>query len=241
VSILFISDLHLDAAWPRVSDQFFDFLEQRASKASDLYILGDLFETWIGDDDDDPHKLEIVRAIRAVSDSGVNCFFMHGNRDFVIGEDFARRAGVTLLGDTCLLGLGNERIALLHGDTLCTDDAEYQAVRAMVRNPAWQQGMLARSLEERRAFADQARDASRNSMGDKPEQIMDVNQQTVEQTMLELGVSTLIHGHTHRPGIHRFELGGNKVRRIVLGDWYEQGSVLSWDGKGFDLESLPRA
>lgn len=241
VSTLFISDLHLDGAWPEVSDQFMSFLEERASKAARLYILGDLFETWIGDDDDDPHKLKIGQALHALSLQGVEMYFMHGNRDFVLGEDFARRAGMKLLGETCVLKLGKEQVGLVHGDTLCSDDVEYQKFRNMVRNPQWQQSMLARSLEERRAFASQARDASRSTMGGKPAEIMDVNQETVEETMLELGVSTLIHGHTHRPAIHQFELAGRPARRIVLGDWYEQGSVLSWDGSGFELESLPRS
>ena len=240
VSTLFISDLHLDGAWPEVSDQFMSFLAKRASKASSLYILGDLFETWIGDDDDDPHKARVGQALHTLSCQGVDIFFMHGNRDFVLGEDFASRAGMTLLDETCLLNLGTERVGLVHGDTLCSDDLEYQAFRSMVRNPQWQQRMLALSLEERRAFANQARDVSRGNMGGNPAEIMDVNQQTVEKTMLELGVSTLIHGHTHRPAIHRFELAGRQARRIVLGDWYEQGSVLSWDGSAFELESLPR-
>lgn len=241
VNTLFISDLHLDGAWPEISEHFLSFLANRASKASSLYILGDLFETWIGDDDDDPHKAEVGQALHALSLAGVKIFFMHGNRDFVLGEAFARRAGMTLLGESCVLELGTERVGLVHGDTLCSDDLEYQAFRSMVRNPQWQQRMLALSLEQRRAFASQARDVSRSNMGDSPAEIMDVNQQTVEQTMLELDVSTLIHGHTHRPGIHRFELAGRQARRIVLGDWYEHGSVLCWDGNEFELESLPRS
>ncbi|MCJ7557399.1 MAG: UDP-2,3-diacylglucosamine diphosphatase [Gammaproteobacteria bacterium] len=241
MNTLFISDLHLDGAWPEVSDHFMAFLANRASKASSLYILGDLFETWIGDDDDDPHKLAVGQALHTLSLQGVEIYFMHGNRDFVLGEDFARRAGMKLLGETCVLKLGTEQVGLVHGDTLCSDDVEYQKFRSLVRNPQWQQGMLARGLDERRAFARQARDASRGTMGDKAPEIMDVNQNTVEETMLELGVSTLIHGHTHRPAIHQFELAGRPARRIVLGDWYEQGSVLSWDGSGFELESLPRS
>lgn len=241
MSILFISDLHLDGAWPEISEQFFAFLETRASKAESLYILGDLFESWVGDDDDDPHKLRICQALRALTDSGVSCYVMHGNRDFMLGADFAKRCGARMLDDPHVIELGGQKVALMHGDTLCTDDAEYLAFRGMVRNPRWQEAMLTRSLDERRGFAAKARDVSRDAMGDKPAEIMDVNQQAVQQAMLKLGVKTLIHGHTHRPAIHEFELGAGSARRIVLGDWYEQGSVLRWDGSELKMETLPRS
>lgn len=241
MTILFVSDLHLDGEWPHISDQFFEFLRTEARQAQALYILGDLFESWVGDDDDDAHKAEICQALRAVADAGVDCYFMHGNRDFMIGADFAARAGFTLLEDPTVIELGGEKVALLHGDTLCTDDHDYQAFRGMVRNPRWQQAMMARSLEERRGFAAQARDASRAAMDGKSEEIMDVNAAEVVRAMEALGVQTLVHGHTHRPAVHTMQTAGGPARRIVMGDWYEQGSVLRWDGQDFHLQALPRA
>lgn len=240
MTTLFVSDLHLDGEWPHISAQFFEFLQTEARQARALYILGDLFETWVGDDDDDAHKAQVEAALRDLSDAGVPCYFMHGNRDFMVGEDFAARAGLTLLADPTVVDLGGQKVALMHGDTLCTDDHEYQAFRGMVRNLHWQRAMLTRSLEERRGFAAQARDASRAAMGGKPEEIMDVNAAEVIRVMDELGVQTLIHGHTHRPAIHRLETAGGPARRIVLGDWYDQGSVLRWDGQDFDLQTLAR-
>jgi UDP-2,3-diacylglucosamine hydrolase len=241
MSILFISDLHLDSQWPEITEQFFAFLRDEAAHASALYILGDLFETWIGDDDPDPHKAAIGLAIRELADSGVTVYFMHGNRDFVLGPAFAAKAGLTLLDDPCVLDLAGESVALMHGDSLCTDDAEYQAFRAMVRNPDWQRAMLARSLDERRAFAARARMASLQGASAKNEQITDVNDEAVAQRMSELGVRTLVHGHTHRPAVHELEVDGVTARRIVLGDWYEQASVLDWSEQGgFRLESRSR-
>jgi len=241
MTVLFISDLHLDREWPEISEQFFAFMRDEAVHATALYILGDLFETWIGDDDPDPHKAAVGEAIRTLADSGVKCYFMHGNRDFVLGPAFAKRAGLSLLEDPCLVELAGDAVALMHGDSLCTDDTEYQAFRAMVRNPDWQQAMLARSLEERRAFAARARMTSLQGASAKAEQITDVNAGAVVSSMSRLGVRTLIHGHTHRPAIHQLEVDGEAARRIVLGDWYEQASILRWtEQEGFRLESRCR-
>jgi len=161
-------------------------------------------------------------------DSGVPIYFMHGNRDFLLGAEYAKRAGMELLADPTIVELDGERTLLMHGDTLCTDDVEYQKFRGLVRNPAWQQQFLAKPLAERRAFAAQARGESRKQTAMKAAEIMDVNQGAVESAMRTHGVRRLIHGHTHRPATHRFDLDGQAAERIVLGDWYEQSSVLTW-------------
>ena len=228
MSTLFISDLHLDAARPHIVELFTRFVAEDARQAEALYILGDLFESWIGDDDDSPLAQQVGQSLRALMQTGVPVFFMHGNRDFLLGQNYAKRAGMTLLVDPAVVQLDGERTLLMHGDTLCTDDAAYQEFRAVVRNPEWQNQFRARSLSERHAFAAQARAESvKHTAGAKPE-IMDVNQHAVIAAMREHGVRTLIHGHTHRPATHRFELDGQNAERVVLGDWYEQSSVLTW-------------
>jgi UDP-2,3-diacylglucosamine hydrolase len=228
MSTLFISDLHLDPARPHIVELFTRFVAGDARRAEALYILGDLFESWIGDDDDSPLAHQVAESLSAFKDSGVPVFFMHGNRDFLLGETYARRAGMTLLDDPAVVEFGGERTLLMHGDTLCTDDTAYQEFRAVVRNPDWQKQFRARSLSERHAFAAQARAESvKHTAGAKPE-IMDVNQGAVAAAMRKHGVRTLIHGHTHRPATHRFDLDGQAAERIVLGDWYEQSSVLTW-------------
>jgi len=228
MSTLFISDLHLDAARPHIVELFTRFIAAGARAAEALYILGDLFESWIGDDDDSPLALQVAQSLYALKQSGVPVFFMHGNRDFLLGEAYAKRAGMTLLDDPTVIEFGGQPTLLMHGDTLCTDDAAYQEFRAVVRNPDWQKQFRARSLSERHAFAAQARAESvKHTAGAKPE-IMDVNQAAVLAAMRKHGVRTLIHGHTHRPATHRFEFDGQVAERIVLGDWYEQSSVLTW-------------
>jgi len=228
VRTLFISDLHLDEARPQIVDLFTRFLADEARQADALYILGDLFESWIGDDDNAPLATRVAHALRALRDRGVPIYFLHGNRDFLLGTDYAARAGIELLADPAIVELDGERTLLMHGDTLCTDDIEYQTFRNLVRDPAWQAQFLAKPLAERRAFAAQARGESRKQTAMKAAEIMDVNQAAVESTMHEYGVHRLIHGHTHRPAAHRFELDGRTAERIVLGDWYEQSSVLTW-------------
>ena len=240
MTTLFISDLHLEAERPEIGEQFLAFLAGEATTAEALYILGDLFESWVGDDDPNPHYRVMKRAIRELSDSGVPVCFMHGNRDFAIGEQFASETGVTLLDDPCTVDLYGERVLLSHGDALCTDDVEYQQVRAMTRNPEWQAMMLAKPLAERLAFAQQARQQSAAHAATRAENIMDVNQDAVVATLLEAGVGVLLHGHTHRPAIHEVDLGDRTATRIVLGDWYQHGSVVRWDEGGPRLEALPR-
>jgi UDP-2,3-diacylglucosamine hydrolase len=164
---------------------------------------------------------------------------MHGNRDFLLGEGFARATGCTLLTDPTVIELGGEPTLLMHGDTLCTDDTEYQQFRALVRNPAWQQQFLARPITERRAIAANLRETSRQRTGDKAAYIMDVNSRAVDAALRAHGVQRLIHGHTHRPAVHALDIDGQPAQRIVLGDWYEQGSVLRCDADGLHLETLP--
>jgi UDP-2,3-diacylglucosamine hydrolase len=240
VSVLFISDLHLDPARPEITDRFLGFLEAEAAGAEALYILGDLFEAWVGDDDPEPEKRRVVAALKALKAAGPPCFFMRGNRDFLTGQVFASRAGVRVLPDPSVVELFGERVVLMHGDTLCTDDTEYQAFRRTVRDPAWQDRFLAQPLSHRLAMAAQARDASRRHTGMTPSEIMDVNEDAVIEALRSAGVDTLIHGHTHRPGVHTHRVDDRTATRIVLGDWYTQGSVLRWDSSGYRLDVLPR-
>ena len=240
MNTLFISDLHLDSERPSSIQQFIRFTEEEASTAAALYILGDLFEAWIGDDDTHPGYEPIIEALASLKLRGTPCFFMHGNRDFLVGKRFAAATGCQLLAEHKIVELGDKRVLLTHGDLLCTDDKPYMDLRATVRDPNWQRDFLAKSLEERRVIADDLRDKSQIAVAEKPPEIMDVNQQTVEATMCEHEVSILLHGHTHRPGIHHFDLNGIEATRIVLGAWYEQGSVVRWDANGFQLATLSR-
>lgn len=237
---LFVSDLHLDAASPEIARQFHAFLEDEVRSAEALYILGDLFEAWLGDDDTDPAARATVRALRALTDSGVPVFVMHGNRDFLIGERFCRETGATLLPDGTVIELCGERAALMHGDALCTDDASYQRLRRIVRNPLVRGLFRIMTLNQRRALAVRMRAGSRAHVGMTAPEIMDVNAEAVAQAFREAGVRTMIHGHTHRPAVHPLEIDGAPAKRIVLGDWYTQGSVLEVTAGGFELRTLPR-
>lgn len=236
---LFISDLHLDDERPAITELFLDFLRGEASQAEALYILGDLFESWIGDDDDSALALRVQQAMAGLTARGVAGYFMAGNRDFLVGERFAATTGFRLLGDPTRIDLAGVPTLLMHGDTLCTDDVAYQQFRNLVRAPAWQQNFLAQPLEQRRAFARHAREQSRAHTGNAMAAIMDVTDAAVREAMAAQGVTRLIHGHTHRPDRHRFELDGVPVERVVLGDWYEQGSVLRVDGAALALEGIP--
>jgi UDP-2,3-diacylglucosamine hydrolase len=240
MTTLFISDLHLEADRPEIGEQFFNFLGGEAREAEALYILGDFFEAWVGDDDPDEYYASIKKALRALVDHGVPVYFMHGNRDFMIGEKFASETGVTILPDPCPAEFYGKQVLLSHGDALCIDDIEYQKVRAMTRSPEWQAAILAKPLEERLAIAAHARAQSlaRNVASD--DEIMDVNANEVVRVISEHGVDILLHGHTHRPAIHEVAVDDRIARRIVLGDWYEQGSVLRWDEDGPVLSGIPR-
>ena len=238
MTALFISDLHLNSQRPQSTREFLAFMERRARGAQRLYVLGDLFEAWIGDDDDDRELDPILDSLAAVSRGGTTCYFMHGNRDFLVGPRFAARTGCRLLGDYETVELYGERVLLTHGDLLCTDDKRYMTLRATVRDPKWQRDFLAKPLSERRKVALDLRALSQSEVAAKPEEIMDVNAATVAATMRKSGVRTLLHGHTHRPGVHRVELDGREATRIVLGAWYEHGSCVRWDESGFELEML---
>jgi UDP-2,3-diacylglucosamine hydrolase len=238
VSKLFISDLHLDPAQPETIEQFTGFVEREALGARALYILGDLFEAWIGDDDDDPKLEPIVAALARLRDAGVPCAVMHGNRDFLLGPRFCAATGSRLLRDFETIEIESQRVLLTHGDLLCTDDTRYMTLRTQLRNPAWQRDFLAKPLAERRAIAADLRRMSASEIAAKAEDIMDVNQTTVERTMRELGVTHLLHGHTHRPGVHRFTLDGAPAVRIVLGAWHDRPNVVRWDAAGFELAAF---
>lgn len=238
MATLFISDLHLSGERPRIAEQFIGFLEGPAREADAVYILGDLFEAWLGDDLPLPEHRPSLEAMRGLAAAGVPLYFMQGNRDFLTGGEFERLSGARLLPDPSLIDLYGEPTLLLHGDTLCTDDVEYQRFRQMVRDPAWQKDFLGKPAEARIAMARELREVSRKETGRKAEAIMDVNAQAVAQAFREHGVRRIIHGHTHRPAVHDLQVDGAPVQRIVLGDWYEQGSVLRCDAQGCSLAGI---
>jgi UDP-2,3-diacylglucosamine hydrolase len=230
---LFISDLHLAPDTLTANEALLNFLEQTAPSADAVYVLGDLFEYWIGDDGlEHPFARSIAGAFRKLSDGGVPVFFMHGNRDFLIGNRFARESGMQLLSDPTLINLYGPRTLLMHGDTLCSDDVEYQKFRAMVRNPAWQQAFLAKPLAERVRMAQDVRGKSEQAKQVKDRVIMDVAPATVEEVLRRHAYPRLIHGHTHRPARHEHLVDGRLCERWVLADWYEQGSYLLCDAAG---------
>jgi UDP-2,3-diacylglucosamine hydrolase len=246
MTTLFISDLHLDPERPEVTRLFGDFIDGEARSADALYILGDLFEAWVGDDDPSELGAFVAGKLRALSDSGVPVCFQHGNRDFLVGHDFARRAGMTLLPQNAVVMLYAKPVLLMHGDTLCTDDRAYQTFRAQTRAPSWRQQFLSQPLAARLAFAAQARTASQKrqqamKQDDRAqfETVTDVSPVAVRETFARYGVDTIIHGHTHRPAIHALDIDGRDCERVVLGDWYTQGSVLRADAGGMQLSSLP--
>ena len=235
---LFISDLHLDPERPAITALFLDFLASRASNSEAIYILGDLFEAWIGDDDTSPLNQAVCNGLQTCAAAGVSVYVMHGNRDFLLGPAFADRCGCTLLDDPARIVLYGTPTLLMHGDLLCTDDTEYMAFRETVRNIHWQEMLLSKSLEERRQMAQAMRAGSREQTSGKAESIMDVNSDAVVRVMAENNVQQLIHGHTHRPAIHDLTVAGRPAQRIVLGDWYEQGSVLVCSRSGCELQTL---
>jgi UDP-2,3-diacylglucosamine hydrolase len=223
---LFISDLHLDWERPQIIDLFSQFLQQQARQAEALYILGDLFEYWIGDDAPARGLESTISGLRTLTEQGTSVYLMHGNRDFLIGKRFSQRTGCHLLPEMQVIDLYSVSTLIMHGDTLCTDDKAYQAFRAKIRNKLVQRILLSLSRTMRQRIATHLRNQSRRETNNKPAEIMDANPQAVEQVMIEYNVTRLIHGHTHRPAIHRFQLNGKQASRYVLGDWYEQGSVL---------------
>ena len=229
---LFASDLHLDPERPETTAQFMDLLAGPARTAQALYLLGDLFEVWLGDDAPDPLGRQVAAALRGVSEQGVAIFLMQGNRDFLLGESFCTQAGATFLPDPTLLTLGDRRVLLTHGDALCTDDGSYQRLRALLRDPQVQAGLMALSFDRRHALAEEARAGSRHHLAQANEYITDVHPQAVADAMRSAGVDLLLHGHPHRPAVHHFELDGRPHTRIVLGDWSRGASVLRWAEDG---------
>ena len=237
MTTLFISDLHLEEGRPEITRAFSRFIQQEAINADALYILGDFFEVWIGDDFRSPFTKKIITLLQQVSNAGVPLYFMQGNRDFLIGSDFCSAAGCTLLADPTVITLNNEPILLCHGDHLCTNDKDYMAFRKMVRNPEWQRIFLSKPLTERTSIARQLRDHSKTETREKNYEILDVTESEVIPYMEKYGVTTLIHGHTHRPRIHPLKIKENTAKRIVLGDWYTQSSVLRVNNGTYDLSS----
>ena len=232
MTTLFISDLHLDPQRPAITALFERFLQDEAQRADALYILGDLFEAFIGDDDDGEVATQVATALRRVREAGVEVGFIRGNRDFLLGQDYAERAGMTLLPDPCVIALGGAPTLMLHGDLLCTNDRPYLEIRRKFRDPAWQQAFLSQPLANRRAFAQQARAESQASQQAMPLDVGDAVPEAVDEMLRRYGVDRMIHGHTHRPRVHAHAVDGRNCERIVLGDWYEQGSVLRLDDTG---------
>jgi len=240
MTTLFISDLHLCKQRPVITELFIDFLEHEARDAEALYILGDLFEYWIGDEAiDQPEYRPVIAKLSELTRQGTPVYVMHGNRDFLIGEKFVEATGCQLLGDFVVINLVDDDVLLMHGDTLGIDDKEYLKVREMVRSPEWQQDFLTRPVEEREQMSQRFREDSKAATASKKAEIMDSNQNEVERVMQQHKVLHLIHGHTHRPDIHNFLLNGQAAERIVLGDWYEQGSVLRCRKNKWSLDALP--
>ncbi len=238
MTTLFIADLHLSDQRPAITDLFITFIENEAQQARALYILGDLFEAWLGDDCILPHYQPVIAQLKQLTDNNIPVYILHGNRDFLIGEQFCVLSGCQLLDESAVITIDEQRYLVMHGDTLCTDDVKYQQFRTMVRDPEWQKQLLAKSPAERIALAKQYREISQSETAEKASDIMDVNQTAVEKVMRAADITTLIHGHTHRPDIHKFDLDGKDAQRIVLGDWYEQGSVLRVQNKIFNLETI---
>ena len=235
---LFVSDIHLDPKRSTIVDLFNQFLLKRAIHARAVYILGDLFEYWIGDDAPYKEFTSTFEAIKKVSHAGVPVFFMHGNRDFLIAQVFADKTGVTLLPEETMIDLYGQNVLLMHGDTLCTDDIKYQAFRKKTHNKTYQWIVLHLPVSTRLKLANYLRNTSKQEIAGKSEQIMDVNQAAVEQAMETHQVTTLIHGHTHRPHIHTYTKNKTHYTRAVLGDWYKQGSVLVATPSGMTLENF---
>ena len=239
MATLFIADLHLQTEEPAITAGFLRFLHGEARSADALYILGDLFEAWVGDDDPNPLHSEIACAIKSLADSGVPCYFIHGNRDFLIGKRFATESGMQLLPEEKVLDLYGRRVLIMHGDTLCTDDPGYLAFRAKVHTPWIQKLFLALPLFIRRRIAQKMRDDSKAANSSKSMEIMDVNAQAVVEVMEKHHVQWLIHGHTHRPDIHTLDANGETAHRVVLGAWHTQGSMVKVSVDDVELIPFP--
>lgn len=236
---LFISDLHISLEKTEITRRFLNFLQERARQANALYILGDLFDAWIGDDDNTPPNKTIKKALKSLADSGTEIFLLQGNRDFLLGQGFADETGITLLDEYAVIELDGKRVLLTHGDLLCTDDLPYQTFRIKSHSPEWQQNVLSKPLWLRLLAARWYRLRSYFHKRKKTRDIMDVNPQTVIETMRHYQCDTLIHGHTHRPATHDLSIDGHLAQRIVLADWKKDGAAcLCWDGHAFRVERI---
>ncbi len=238
---IFVSDLHLQNERPDLIRAFLHFLATDARRANQLFLLGDIFEAWIGDDAPFPGTQPVIDALKVLSDSGVALFFQHGNRDFLVGQRFADAVGGRLLNDSeTITAADGQPLLLMHGDQLCTDDTEYQKMRVMLRNPMFQQNILAQTVEQRLAMAKQLRETSKAKGAEKAEYITDVNAAAAISALETANTTLLLHGHTHRPAIHDVTLSdGTAAQRIVLGDWDQSGWYVEWDENGFTLIDFP--
>ena len=235
--------MHIDHSRTDITAGLFNFLDKNKNNCDALYILGDLFEVWIGDDAVTSSDLEVASKLQDFSDCGASIFIMHGNRDFLLGSEYAERCGATILYDNHLIDMGPEKLLILHGDTLCTDDVDYQRFRALVRTSSWQKDFLNKSIKERIKFAEQAREESRRETSSKSELIMDVSHEAVVELFQKHAVSKILHGHTHRPAIHDLKIESHTelqdVQRIVLGDWNNKGWYAELNGNSVTLQSFP--
>lgn len=245
MSTFFLSDLHLDPSRPEITALALAFLRGPALQADAIYLLGDVFEAWIGDDAIQPPADALAQALKALNDAGVTVYFIHGNRDFLLGADYAERAGMRLLPDPAVIDLYGTATIIQHGDLLCTDDTAYLAFRAQARDPAFIAGFLAQSPAQRLAFAQKARQASaasqaamKDSNQSAFETITDATPEAIADTFARFGCQRMIHGHTHRPAIHQHLVNGRLCTRVVLGDWHQHGSVLAVDADGMALIQL---
>lgn len=237
MTTLFIADLHLSAERPDITACFLRFMAQETHHIDALYVLGDLFEMWIGDDEDSPFLRQVKQAFKTLTDTGTPCYFIHGNRDFLIGKRFSRETGITLLPEHTVVDLYGTPTLILHGDTLCIEDQAYQRYRKKVHNPVIQWLFARLPLSYRIKVGDKFRQNSGKNNQTKSQSIMDVTQTEVIRIMRDAKVTQMIHGHTHRPKIHNFEIDGIPAQRIVLGDWYDHGSVLVYNADGYQLET----
>lgn len=234
---IFLSDIHLCESRPSITDAFVSFLNKVTNEVDALYILGDLFEYWIGDDSNQHEN--VIEALKKLTDRHIQVFLMHGNRDFLIGSAFEKKTGAVLLNDPILVEIFGKKILLCHGDTLCTDDIEYQSFRDKIRSESWKDEFLKKSLSERVSIANEFRKESELNKKKKSVEIMDVNLDEVNRTLIQFNYPDfLIHGHTHRPNQHSINLDGHQIQRIVLGDWYEQGSYLILNAHGIETHRV---
>ena len=233
----FISDLHLERIESSITNIFTEFLDDLNQNDS-LYILGDLFESWIGDDNVSELSQYISDRLLSLSERNISVAIMHGNRDFLIGEDFCKASSIELINDPRIIEIDTKKVMLTHGDQLCTDDKEYQAFRSVVRNPLWQKDFLNFPISKREKIAGEAKDASKDSKENKAMEIMDVNTDAVLKAFNDHPVEIMIHGHTHRPNIHKYKIKNQEKTRIVLGAWHDDPKYLVWDDNGYKLISL---